>query len=191
MRIPRLPYNPRVFGAGARTPVVQIALRGRKNSQNAASCLEWNPASLNDSAGFGRRRGKLFVDSEHKTHNNNSKHMKKTTLYIAVLAGAFGVLAFTPKLAAADCPMLSSGCSTTMPGCCGGTAAQPMADDAKVMPDQLTTCPVSGEKLGEMGAPYTFTYKDQEVKLCCKNCKKDFDKDPAKYMALIRAADKK
>jgi hypothetical protein len=29
------------------------------------------------------------------------------------------------------------------------------------------------------------------VKLCCKKCKKDFDKDPEKYMALIRAADKK
>ena len=42
-----------------------------------------------------------------------------------------------------------------------------------------------------MGKPFTFTYKDQEVKLCCKGCKKDFDKDPAKYIAKIRAADKK
>lgn len=117
--------------------------------------------------------------------------MKKTNLYIALLAGAFGVLAFSPKLAAADCPMLSSGCSTTMPGCCGSATVQPMADETKAKPDLLSTCPVSGEKLGEMGKPYTFTYKDQEVKLCCKSCKKDFDKDPEKYMALIRAADKK
>jgi YHS domain-containing protein len=36
-----------------------------------------------------------------------------------------------------------------------------------------------------------FTYKDQEVKLCCKGCRKDFDKDPEKYIAKIRAADKK
>ena len=58
-------------------------------------------------------------------------------------------------------------------------------------PDKLTTCPVSGDKLdGDMGAPYVFTYKDQEVKLCCKSCKKDFDKDPDKYMSKIRAADK-
>ena len=57
-------------------------------------------------------------------------------------------------------------------------------------PDLLTTCPVSGDKLGEMGKPYVFVYKGQEVKLCCPDCKSDFDKDPAKYMKLIRAADK-
>jgi YHS domain-containing protein len=57
-------------------------------------------------------------------------------------------------------------------------------------PDKLTTCPVSGDKLGEMGKSYTFEYKGREVKLCCKDCKKDFDKDPAKYMKKIEAADK-
>jgi YHS domain-containing protein len=56
-------------------------------------------------------------------------------------------------------------------------------------PDKLTTCPVSGEKLGEMGKPYIFVYQGQEVKLCCSGCKKDFDKDPAKYLKKIRAAD--
>lgn len=107
--------------------------------------------------------------------------MKKSSLYIALLAGAFGVLALSTKLTAAEC---------AMPACCGG-AAQPMAADAQAKPDLLPTCPVSGEKLGEMGKPFTFVYKDQEVKLCCKSCKKDFDKDPEKYMKLIRAADKK
>ena len=57
-------------------------------------------------------------------------------------------------------------------------------------PDMLTTCPVSGDKLGDMGSPYVFVYQSQEVKLCCPDCKKDFDKDPAKYIKLIRAADK-
>ena len=109
--------------------------------------------------------------------------MKKTSLHLALLAGALGVLAFSPKLAAAEC---------AMPSCCGLAAAQPMADDAKSTPDLLTTCPVSGEKLGEMGKPLTFVYKGSwEVKLCCKGCKKDFDKDPEKYLKLIRAADKK
>jgi len=60
----------------------------------------------------------------------------------------------------------------------------------KPKPDLLTTCPVSGDKLGEMGKPYVFVYKGQEIKLCCSGCKKDFDKDPAKYVAKIRAADK-
>jgi len=57
-------------------------------------------------------------------------------------------------------------------------------------PDKLTTCPVSGDKLGEMGKPYVFVYQGQEVKLCCSGCKKDFEKDPAKYLKKIRAADK-
>jgi|SRR5215469_433537 len=56
-------------------------------------------------------------------------------------------------------------------------------------PDLLATCPVSGDKLGEMGKPYVFVYQGQEVKLCCPDCKKDFDKDPTKYIKLIRAAD--
>jgi hypothetical protein len=65
------------------------------------------------------------------------------------------------------------------------------ADNAdKPKPDKLTTCPVSGDKLDEMGKPYVFVYKDQEVKLCCKNCRKDFDKDPAKCIKKIRSADK-
>jgi len=55
-------------------------------------------------------------------------------------------------------------------------------------PDKLTTCPVSGEKLGEMGKPYVFVYQGQEVKLCCSGCKKDFDKDPAKYIKKIQDA---
>ena len=55
-------------------------------------------------------------------------------------------------------------------------------------PDKLTTCPVSGEKLGEMGKPYVFVYQGQEVKLCCPGCKKDFDKDPAKYLKKIQDA---
>jgi len=61
---------------------------------------------------------------------------------------------------------------------------------AQPKPDLLTTCPVSGDKLGEMGKPYTFVYQGQEIKLCCPGCKKDFLKDPARYVAKIRAADK-
>jgi YHS domain-containing protein len=64
------------------------------------------------------------------------------------------------------------------------------AKPGKPMPDLLTNCPVSGDKLGEMGKPFVFEYQGQEVKLCCKNCKKDFDKDPAKYLKTIRDADK-
>jgi YHS domain-containing protein len=60
----------------------------------------------------------------------------------------------------------------------------------KPKPDFLATCPVSGDKLGDMGKPYVFVYQGQEVKLCCPDCKALFDKDPAKYIKKIRAADK-
>ena len=110
--------------------------------------------------------------------------MKKTNLYLFLAVGALGVMAFSTKITAGDAPMGS---------CCGGMAGMttPVADAAKATPDLLTTCPVSGDKLDEMGAPFVFTYKGQEVKLCCKSCKPKFDKDPEKYIAIIRAADKK
>jgi YHS domain-containing protein len=110
--------------------------------------------------------------------------MKKTNLFLFLALGALGVTALSTKLTAVD---------GATPSCCMGGMAAPMGADAipSAKPDLLKTCPVSGEKLGEMGKPFTFTYKDQEVKLCCKSCKKDFDKDPEKYIKLIRAADQK
>ena len=58
---------------------------------------------------------------------------------------------------------------------------------AKPIPYPLSTCPVSGDKLGEMGAPYVFVYQGQEIKFCCPDCKKDFLKDPQKYLNQIKA----
>jgi len=55
----------------------------------------------------------------------------------------------------------------------------------------LTTCVVSGEKLGEMGAPYVHKHNGKEVRLCCKNCLKDFNKDPDKYIKALTDAEKK
>jgi YHS domain-containing protein len=60
----------------------------------------------------------------------------------------------------------------------------------KPKPYPLKVCSVSDEKLGEMGDPFVFAYKGQEVKLCCSHCKKDFDKDPAKFMKKIEDAAK-
>ena len=109
--------------------------------------------------------------------------MRKMSQCFLLAACAFGVTALAAKLTAAE---------NTMPSCCAGAATTAIADpNTNGIPDLLKTCPVSGDKLGEMGKPYVFIYKGQEVKLCCSGCKKDFDKDPAKYMKLIRAADKK
>jgi YHS domain-containing protein len=60
----------------------------------------------------------------------------------------------------------------------------------KAKPYTLKTCPVSDEKLGGMGDPYVFNYQGREIKLCCKDCKKDFDKDPKKFVKKIETAEK-
>ena len=61
----------------------------------------------------------------------------------------------------------------------------PSTPAAATKPYPLDTCVVSGEKLGSMGNPVVFVHEGQEIKLCCKNCRPDFDKDPAKYLAKL------
>jgi hypothetical protein len=70
--------------------------------------------------------------------------------------------------------VLWGGCDSPKTSSIAGTKAYP-----------LDVCPVSGEKLGVMGEPVVFAYKDQEIKLCCKKCRKDFDADPAKYLTKL------
>lgn len=55
----------------------------------------------------------------------------------------------------------------------------------------LKKCPISGEKLGGMGKPMKVTSDGTDVYLCCKSCIKKFDKEPAKYVKMVRDADKK
>ena len=69
-----------------------------------------------------------------------------------------------------------------------------LAADKKETPKKpytLKTCPVSGEKLGEMGDGYTFVHEGREIKLCCKDCLKDFNKNPAKYIKKIEQEEAK
>jgi len=71
-------------------------------------------------------------------------------------------------------------------------SAEPATKTVKAKPYTLKTCIVSGEKLGgDMGEPYVFTYQGREIKMCCKDCKKDFDKTPAKFIKKLDAAEKK
>ena len=55
----------------------------------------------------------------------------------------------------------------------------------------METCVVSGEKLDSMGEPFVFEYEGREITLCCKSCKKDFDKDAKKLVAKVDEAAKK
>lgn len=62
------------------------------------------------------------------------------------------------------------------------------ADDPKPKPYPLDTCLVCGMKLGDMGQPYVFVYKGQEIKVCDKSEKTAFDKDPDKYLKKLADA---
>ncbi len=68
------------------------------------------------------------------------------------------------------------------------------AEDKKeaAKPYPLKTCIVSDEKLGaDPGMKeYVFTHEGQEIKLCCKSCQKDFNKNPAKYLKKLDGAAK-
>jgi len=55
----------------------------------------------------------------------------------------------------------------------------------------LTTCVVSGDQLGEMGKPVVINYQGTDVQICCKECVASFQKDPAKYLARLKAAQPK
>lgn len=55
-------------------------------------------------------------------------------------------------------------------------------------PYPLATCPISGKKLGEMGAPVTRLYDGREIKFCCDQCPSSFEKDLAANLAKVDAA---
>ena len=79
--------------------------------------------------------------------------------------------------------------------CCASCPAKFKADPEKYfaklasqgveLENIQTTCPVSGERLGEMGEPTRIVFQGRTVKFCCPACEKEFRKDPAKYLAAM------
>ena len=55
----------------------------------------------------------------------------------------------------------------------------------------LTKCPVSDEKLGEHGKPVKAAAEGTDVWLCCKSCIKDFNKEPKKFVKMVKDAEAK
>ena len=55
----------------------------------------------------------------------------------------------------------------------------------------LKKCVVSGEALGSMGESVNYLHEGTLIKICCDHCKPDLEKDPAKFVAMVKtAADK-
>jgi YHS domain-containing protein len=80
--------------------------------------------------------------------------------------------------------------STMLLGAASLSAAEPK-DAGVPAAYPLKTCPVSGEKLGDMGKPVKVIHDGTDVYLCCKSCTKDFNKEPAKYVEMVKKAGKK
>ena len=68
-------------------------------------------------------------------------------------------------------------------GCQDTSPKAASTSPAKAYP--LDVCIVSGEKLGSMGDPISLVHEGQEVKFCCKSCKPDFEKEPAKFLSKL------
>jgi hypothetical protein len=108
------------------------------------------------------------------------KNHRFSLLSLLALA-AVGLLLAVPATAAHDHAAMSADQATWL---------------AKAKADYpLTTCVVSGDELkeGSMGGPVDYIHKeagkpDRLVRFCCKDCVKDFKKDPAKYLKKIDEA---
>jgi YHS domain-containing protein len=49
----------------------------------------------------------------------------------------------------------------------------------------LQTCVVASGKLGSMGEPDNFVYRNRLVRFCCAGCRGNFQNDPARYLKLL------
>ena len=94
------------------------------------------------------------------------------TIQILSLAAGFSFLA--------SCASPGNTASKT-----SGAASSSSVATSGIKPYPLNTCIVTDNKLGSMGAVVTKTYKNQEVKFCCKACVKKFDANPEKYLKKI------
>jgi hypothetical protein len=70
--------------------------------------------------------------------------------------------------------------------------AEDSLDPAQIQtfrPYQLTTCLVSGDVIGSMGEGVSLVHQGQEITFCCKSCIKMFAKQPAQFLAAMKAAE--
>ncbi len=62
--------------------------------------------------------------------------------------------------------------------------------EAQLATYPLDTCVVSGKEMSEVEEPVNLLYGTQLVRVCCKRCVKGFHKEPAPFLAEIKAATK-
>lgn len=68
-------------------------------------------------------------------------------------------------------------------------ATQPTTQPFAAIDLGNTVCPVSGDKVGDSN--HVEVYDGKVYHLCCPDCHKEFDKDPAKYAKAVADDPKK
>lgn len=88
---------------------------------------------------------------------------------------------------------LGIACAVSLAGCGSGepVSSKPASRPATTDSYPLDICVVSGKKLGSMGDPFIGKHNGRTVKFCCSDCIKEFNSNPAKYMAILDEAEKK
>lgn len=70
-----------------------------------------------------------------------------------------------------------------------GLAVAVRAETESVKPYTLEKCFISGHEFGD--EMVEFDFQGRHIKLCCKDCEKEFRKDPDKFMSKLEAAENK
>jgi YHS domain-containing protein len=101
--------------------------------------------------------------------------MYRKRLMFLSLAAALGVAGFA---LAGDMAGMNMA-----PSCPPST--QPSTQPSSAVDLRNTVCPVSGDKVGDSNL--VEIYEGKVYHLCCPDCHKDFEKDPAKYAKAVAA----
>jgi len=106
-----------------------------------------------------------------------------TTLNTSCLRSIALACAMAALVSLSACDGNDNAASSTTPATPATTQAQAPAGEYP-----LDVCVVSGDKLGAMGDPIVITHEGREVRFCCAGCVPKFKAEPAKYLAMLDAA---
>lgn len=112
--------------------------------------------------------------------------MKTNLLCLALVLTAAACSAEKPK----DPAPAAKPSDTTAAATAAAAGAMKLVKTTPSASYPLKKCVVSGEELGSMGEPVAYKWGDVEVQFCCSDCVEKFEKEPEKFLAMVRAAGK-
>lgn len=65
-------------------------------------------------------------------------------------------------------------------------SCKPAKTEATQTAASAEKCIVSGEPLGDMGAPFEYVHQGKTLKFCCKSCVPKFEQEPEKYLSKLK-----